>query len=1123
MKPTARFVDLQFACLCCWSLAVVASGVRSSCRPHCCPPGQTLDLNFECQPHQDPTEGVRDEEGCPIRTFYPRCTSGDPPERKSFPAPLPISSKRMSNSLGRFEMQIPGTGFTVQTFYNVDERALPRGGGSNLSLAVYPKPSANFTPIPASFCVDGKKALVCPRTRFDKAKILKCCPFGKKVQFPLANEAIQCAPLEFHLGEMWKILLNGYSFPLQDLIRFPYENVFHDFQEPLSCSINRQQRLVFDYSAFVVNRTGQLSFTRLLNGQGLSKGASSSTFCVDMATLEPEPRVSSTLEPIVEKNRPKLHLMMALFCLPKHPPNHLFVHEELLKILEFIESLMAPRPFLGLDVYDKAPQTSQGQRNKFESPFRRDGPSGSRNALEQVLFPSIVAKRSTRSEAVGVVSPHLSYAASTLVDNGIAMWNKFPALREASIKWMASNLFVSSKMASEQENRDLIVDNFLRGCSATAIAKKLKGTVCRATVFNVVKKFRETHSTSNKPQARIKWRRTPEVVKRTREKIRRNPERNITRMAKSEDMASSTMWKVFREDLDMFPYRKKRRLASKWKTDVKERNEEFILIVAKMASKLQSLTQFWQGFDLPAWQGELDEVATDITARQDESDLSRKGLIDLMREFKKSHNEETRLSVAPLIKSFQNEVDSLSKRSKAAEKAFFDVYKKLADVGDPVPVLEHACEAQKSLTKLADYEIETKQLRSTIQDYNQEIQEYKAKEKKLNELQAKVDAYDRNIDQTLEVRIAEVSERILEEYNEKLRLIEEDKGVSLQAENANLRIDKDRMATELEEARQQLTEVTEEAATKGKLASELEEHVARLQQISTLNRGEAEGRSSADILVGALDLEPGQEPPQSPGADGDYDSNAALLPIVQAQRERYRQRNEELEENFTKQSGQLSLLQNQIQDLQSDNVKLYEKIRYIQGYGGQRESSAATSTAVSVESRYKSQYDQKMDPFSTFSQQEKQKRYSQLNVFEKIILSFVQIVLANKTARLFMFAYALLLHVLVFAVLMKLAYTDAYRRDLAAEWHEKYMNHMEDSGVMGELGFKHPSAISRNGGTSLLLEAKLPLSSRRHLESVEEDDCEAKISFCLTLCRYTQETLMSELNGEIGQSVCQTC
>jgi hypothetical protein len=36
--------------------------------------------------------------------------------------------------------------------------------------------------------------------------------------------------------------------------------------------------------------------------------------------------------------------------------------------------------------------------------------------------------------------------------------------------------------------------------------------------------------------------------------------------------------------------------------------------------------------------------------------------------------------VAPLLKSFQSEIDKLSQRSKAAEVAFLGLYKKLTDV-----------------------------------------------------------------------------------------------------------------------------------------------------------------------------------------------------------------------------------------------------------------------------------------------------------------------------------------------------------------------------------------------------------------------------------------------------------
>ena len=598
-------------------------------------------------------------------------------------------------------------------------------------------------------------------------------------------------------------------------------------------------------------------------------------------------------------------------------------------------------------------------------------------------------------------------------------------------------------------------------------------------------------------------------------------------------------------------------------------------------------------------------------------------------------------------------------RAKAAEIAFFDVYKQLADVGDPVPILEHALESQKSLAKLADYEIETNQLRETIQDYNEEIQAYKAKEKKLAELQTKVDAYDRNIDETLNSRIKDASERMMEEYNEKLRLLEEDKTVYerrnaemaeklrsaqkqlaesqaelfeaqskrdekrnaekdeveillndmetaneraadaerenevlrdqvgemkakmaelesqsataetaespalsrelaskerevkqlmdelervksekskddaviseerseravekernetlireleaklaaqadydaikrdlniltshdfpqdkegsesgnkrplevvilekskvLQNENSTLRIERDRLSQELTDVKDDLATRKRELEKSEKLCSELEDHVARLQDISRVNRGEAEGRSSADILV---DLVPGSRssfdevfeyddklaatanasPALMNATDPELES-MALLPIVQAQRERFRQRNEVLEEERSNHLNQLVLMQKEVKDLQSDNVKLYEKIKYLQGYGG---SNKRPDTAVIpvVESRYKSGYEQKLDPFSSFNHAERQRRYGQLNVFEKIILSFVQIIMGNKFARLFVFGYSVLLHMLVFLVLMKLAYSDSYRRDLASEWHEKYTQHMADA------------------------------------------------------------------------------
>uniref|UniRef100_A0A3Q2NZP8 Cux N-terminal domain-containing protein n=1 Tax=Fundulus heteroclitus TaxID=8078 RepID=A0A3Q2NZP8_FUNHE len=99
-----------------------------------------------------------------------------------------------------------------------------------------------------------------------------------------------------------------------------------------------------------------------------------------------------------------------------------------------------------------------------------------------------------------------------------------------------------------------------------------------------------------------------------------------------------------------------------------------------MAANAGSMFQYWKRFDLQQLQKELDATATQLANRQDESEQSRKKLIDLSREFKKTTPEDLRKQVAPLLKSFQGEIDALSKRSKEAEAAFLNVYKKIIDV-----------------------------------------------------------------------------------------------------------------------------------------------------------------------------------------------------------------------------------------------------------------------------------------------------------------------------------------------------------------------------------------------------------------------------------------------------------
>ena len=136
-------------------------------------------------------------------------------------------------------------------------------------------------------------------------------------------------------------------------------------------------------------------------------------------------------------------------------------------------------------------------------------------------------------------------------------------------------------------------------------------------------------------------------------------------------------------------------------------------------------------------------------------------------------------------------------------------------------------------------------------------------------------------------------------------------------------------------------------------------------------------------------------------------SDTSILPIVTNQRDRFRARNAELEEvrfrkynisllllmttpvihlqELRKQFQTVSDLRTDVRSLQQDNLKLYEKVRYMQSY--REESSAGPSGSVQgpsnatplgaasgganaradeVGSRYKSMYEERMNPFEAF-------------------------------------------------------------------------------------------------------------------------------------------------------------
>ncbi|KAG8122767.1 putative Protein CASP isoform b protein, partial [Naja naja] len=67
----------------------------------------------------------------------------------------------------------------------------------------------------------------------------------------------------------------------------------------------------------------------------------------------------------------------------------------------------------------------------------------------------------------------------------------------------------------------------------------------------------------------------------------------------------------------------------------------------------------------------------------------------------------------------------------------------------------------------------------------------------------------------------------------------------------------------------------------------------------------------------------------------------------------------------------------------ADNIKLYEKIKFLQSYPGRGSGSDDT------ELRYSSQYEERLDPFTSFSRKERQRKYQSLSPWDKATLSLV--------------------------------------------------------------------------------------------------------------------------------------
>nr|CDJ82205.1 similar to H28G03.4 [Haemonchus contortus] len=104
------------------------------------------------------------------------------------------------------------------------------------------------------------------------------------------------------------------------------------------------------------------------------------------------------------------------------------------------------------------------------------------------------------------------------------------------------------------DDRSAVVAMYKRGSSVSEISKMLK--LHREQVHRVIKRFEETGKIENRPRGRPeRTARTSALRKAVKDKLRRDLERSMRKLAKEHNVSNSTMQRLIKEDIGLYPYK----------------------------------------------------------------------------------------------------------------------------------------------------------------------------------------------------------------------------------------------------------------------------------------------------------------------------------------------------------------------------------------------------------------------------------------------------------------------------------------------------------------------------------------------------------------------------------------
>ncbi|EGG18414.1 C-terminal CASP domain-containing protein [Cavenderia fasciculata] len=431
----------------------------------------------------------------------------------------------------------------------------------------------------------------------------------------------------------------------------------------------------------------------------------------------------------------------------------------------------------------------------------------------------------------------------------------------------------------------------------------------------------------------------------------------------------------------------------------------------------------------------------DLKVKHDEEISSKQSEIEMLS------NEMERVTTK--LSTLQAENSSIREESMREKSAIQPLVKRIADL--ELELLQKDGEVSNFSDSINDLKLQLKQ----SNDYHHQVETLLQVEKQ------KVERMDKHIQSSPSLQDYESVKKELEQLqaivgNEEVQQqlqqhqqndkILKDKNRQLENDLTKHRLTIATYESELQDYKQKLSYLENIKNDQTQLIQKLEEDISHQDHPSNnstlnnsnnnlsslINESSGSNQNNSPILSNSTDQQQQQK-----------SESEKMMDIVISQRDRFKLKIIELENDKNQFEKNIETLKSETSSLKQDNIKLFEKIRFLQSYennnrGGKMtkqnsmvdlERGATGQQQGVVDKKYEQLYEDSINPFNSFSKKEKYRRYKEMNSAEQVILNASRFFLSNKYSRIFLFVYSILLHLLVF-------YTLYYTSTTTQEIHE---------------------------------------------------------------------------------------